>query len=101
MNTKQPNFEAIKSILYEQFIKDPNYRFSLLGKPFIDGYTKVKNAKSELNKILDNMDIRNVTNFDKSILEKYPNWFKEKRYYIDYNSHGFLDFIIINKECEY
>lgn len=89
----QPNFETLKTIIYREITGNYKFNPSLLGGDFINFNEKVKNAKKEINKILDNMDIRAVQNLPEKLKSKFPKWFIDNKYYIDYNESGNLDFI--------
>jgi hypothetical protein len=95
MNTEQPNFEKLKTVIYQHIAKNPKFEFSLLGGEFKSMYVKRKEALIKVNNLLDNMDIRSID----SVLSNIPNeliplWYSKKAYIIDYNEKGFLDFIL-------
>jgi hypothetical protein len=89
------NAETLKTIIFKEIVDNPKFNFTLLGNEFKGFHQKKKDAKSYLNNILDNLDIRFLDNIDKDLFT-FPNWFKNNQYYIDYNKYNQLDFIIIN-----
>lgn len=91
----QPNFEKLKTIIYRQIANNPKFDFSLLGGEFKTMYFKRKEALVQINKLLDNMDIRNVDSVLSNISDEFiPLWYRKKAYVIEYNKKGFLDFIL-------
>jgi hypothetical protein len=88
------NFETLKTIIFSEISKNPDFDFSLLGGEFKFFIHKRNEARQYLNNILDNLDIRFMDNIDKNLFD-FPKWFKQNKYYIDYNEKGQMDFIII------
>ena len=96
------NKEKIAQAIYNYIVDDKNFNYSLLGGEFTYFNFKVENAKKELKKIIDNIDIRSLP----VILENHPQikvfkWLRKKEYLIYYNKNNQLDFIRIKKECYY
>lgn len=90
----QPNLEKLKVTLFNFICNSPEFNFSLLGGQFQAFHKKKIKAREEINTILNNMDIRAIGEvMDKLPKEFVPSWFRNKKYVIDYNRHGMLDFI--------
>lgn len=100
-NNKQPNFEHIKRILYKLITKDDKLGLSLLTGSNIPFYKKKKSALNSINEIIDNLDIRAIESLPIELQQHFPTWFKDNKYTIDCNEHGFLDFIRIDHESEF
>lgn len=94
------NKEKIKVLIYNYIVNNLDFNFSFLGGEFKYYTFKVEDGKKELNRIIDNIDIRNLP----VILENHPQlkvfkWVRKKEYIIDYDKNNELDFIRIKKEC--
>lgn len=106
MNNKQTNFEALKSAFYNQFTGGHKAGFAILTES-LKGHllphfnTRAKAFDEEFNKWLDLLDIRQAGVIIDILIENganLPGWMKSKRYFIDYNQHGFLDLQKITTE---
>jgi hypothetical protein len=94
MRQTQPNFEKLKVILFNFICNSPEFNFALLGGQFQAFHKKKIKAREELNTILNNMDIRTIVEVMNKLPKNFlPIWFRNKKYVIDYNKHGMLDFI--------
>ena len=94
------NTDKIKVAIYNYIISSKDFNFSFLGGEFKAYHLKLEVGKKELNKLIDNIDIRAL----QFILNTHPEiktvkWIKQKQYTIDYNKNNELDFIRIEKEC--
>lgn len=103
MKSLQPNFELIKTELYnivrnstqvdllvifENITYEHEFRKSF--------YTKKEEFLIEVNNWLNGIDIRSVGKLIDITIQldgKLPNWIKTKQFNIDYNENGFLDLI--------
>lgn len=100
MNTKQPNFEKIKTEFYNFAVKGSKSDFLILMEQvqsvnLLPHFVERKNNfKKELNNWLDNVDIRCSGQLINAVVElggKLPAWMKDKKFIIDYNEFGFMD----------
>lgn len=94
------NTEIIKTAIFNYIVSNSDFNCSFLGGEFKGVHLKIEEGKKELNKLIDNIDIRSLP----SIVENHPQlkvskWVKQKQYIIDYNKNNELDFIRIKKEC--
>lgn len=105
MNAQQPNFEKVKTLFYETFVNSEKATNCILLENLKEGklrpsfYKRTQEFKKDLNKWLDTIDIRQVGSLIDECIKvnaKMPNWMKYKKYFIDYNGHGFLDIILLN-----
>lgn len=100
MNT-QPNFEKVKKLFYEAYINSEQTENALLLTNLTNFpqrklyYKRLEDFRTDLNKWLDNVDIRQAgILIDLAALKiSIPAWLKNKKYCIDYNKHNFLDLI--------
>lgn len=101
MNAKQPNFEKIKTELFNAALNyqghtDMNILFEQVvsGKLLPSIHKRKDEFKKELSSWLDGVDIRCVgqlINVTTQLGGKLPSWMVDKKFLIDYNGHGFLD----------
>ena len=100
MNTQQPNFEKIKTALYNAVINSSESSSAILleqvrVKTMLPSFhTRKETFKKDLNSWLDGIDIRCAgAAIDAAVSSgaKLPDWMVRKKYIIDYNEHGFLD----------
>ncbi|AGO49665.1 hypothetical protein Phi13:2_gp055 [Cellulophaga phage phi13:2] len=95
----QRNFETLKTAIYRHITENTYnttpFNLSALGGQFTSYHNKREDNKKELNKIIDNIDIRSIKSTLNKVDEKLlPRWYKKGNYIIDYNNSGELDFII-------
>ena len=100
MNAQQPNFEKIKTALYNAVINSSKADSIILieqvkAKTMLPSFHSRKEAfKKDLNSWLDGMDIRCAgAAIDAAVScgAKLPDWMVNKKFIIDYNENGFLD----------
>lgn len=100
MNRQQPNFEKIKTALYEAVINSSESNSAILleqikAKTMLPSFhVRKETFKKDLNSWLDGIDIRCAgTAIDVAVScgAKLPDWMVKKKYIIDYNKKDFLD----------
>lgn len=106
MKTTQPNFEKIKTAIYQAGQKTNFMQWSILFEHCKTGKIKyshingeVKEIEKEFNVWLDRLDIRCVGSLIDKCKEldiSLPNWIKAKNFSIDYNDNDALDLIKSN-----
>lgn len=105
MESKQPNFEKIKTAFYQAFAyNNTNIDIIILYDQIKTGtllpvfHLRLREFKKDFNTWLDNLDIRCAGQLIDGMIKhniKISGWMKNKSYIIDYNKHGLLDLIII------
>ena len=106
MNALQPNFEKIKTALYQTIIGSTNgglgnkvdyyvlFEQAVVGKMLPSFRKRKMDFQADLNEWLNGVDIRcsgQLINAVKELGGKLPKWMEDKKFIIDYNRHGFLD----------
>ena len=100
MKTTQPNFEKVKTELYNAALNYKGADMNILleqvamGRLIPNFHDRKKEFKKELNSWLNGVDIRcvgHLINVTKELGGKLPSWMVEKKFVIDYNQHGELD----------
>jgi len=100
MNALQPNFEKIKTVLYQTIIKDSKADHYVLfeqvasGKMLPSFQKRKEDFQSDLNDWLNNLDIRASGLLINAVVElggTLPSWMISKKFVIDYNEHECLD----------
>ena len=92
------NFNKFKNIVYNFIVKQPEFELSCVGA--FRWQPEYEKAQKDLNKWLDNLDIRAVGSMVTELLEKgckLPKYLKTGNYTIEYTDNG-LD-LIPKKEC--
>jgi len=87
------NLDKFKDIIYKQAINNPLFDFSLLGGEFKGFHNKREEALIKLEHYISNIDIRVIEYLAPEIKERFPKWYKQRQFYIDYNKNGELDII--------
>lgn len=97
-NAKQPNFEKIKTAIYQLAQQEANMHVLMEGLSFTGLPHSFRERKKEfldeMNKWLDGIDIRCAGQMIDVVVEaggKLPSWMVKKKFIIDYNEHTFLD----------
>lgn len=94
------NFERFKGILFEFISKQAEFGLSCVG-PW-RWYPEYERAKEDLNKWLDNLDIRSVSVMVPELISKgckLPKYLKSGSYTIEYTNKG-LDLVPKKHYCE-
>lgn len=87
------NLDKFKDIIYKEAINNPLFNFSLLGGEFKGFHSKREESLIKLEQYVSNIDIRAIEYLSPEIKNKFPKWYKQGLFCIDYNKHNELDII--------
>lgn len=104
MKTTQPNFEIIKTAIYQAASKSTLPEMSILFMHITAGqrsgtiYHELRILNKDFHEWLNRLDIRSATSLIDKCKEKMialPKWIEQKQFVIDYNDRDTLDLIRI------